>query len=774
MCNIVRIFLVSIVISVLLGTKCVLAMDGFWSVGADNPGNWSVSTNWTSGIIADGFDSIASFQLDTPTGGSTVYIDAPVGQTIGKLTVGYDLNPTSSGGWLFYGKTLNIASTTSSGQLVIDNLGNGKYVEISAPIEVADGTNLSKLNGGRLKLSGNTKVNNGNTTIGDGSTIDLTGSLSTLMTTPFNPAAPPSNGITYINGGSSINMSGSSQLTGGYLISLGMDAGNGAINVNDSANINAVEIRVGDHMDPRWSTDSGGHMSVNNNAVVTTTGDFYVGNKANGVLNINGNATMTVGGTLYTSVNAYWYDSGGGVWIGVPNSGTVNVSGTSKLNAETISLEGNWVSTGYCTGYLNVTDSATVTTTGDLRVARRNGSTAGTLTIDKNAQVNVAGQLAVGMDNNVSGTVNISALPGETAKLTAGSIALGLANTASGILNVSGYAIVNTGSITISPTGRGGTRQLNLSDNATVATTGNLNIGSSTDWTRTTFIEIKNNSSLNIGGEANLYDAYVYISNDAKMSVVGDLILGHADIGSGAAYSDLDVTGRGASTSTALTVGGNMTISSGKLVVNGISNSATPGDGQLGLTGVGSKFYFNGADLSSGVNSTTFMQGLSGAVIQAGGARFNLFDNNALISRNITIAQPLQGSVGDGGLSVGGDGTLILTGALTYTGTTTLDGASTLKIFSPGTTSLSSVITTGATPNTHLVIGNGLTQSLVSFDSVAVSNLTIGAGSKLTIKPLTGATLSSSAVNAVPEPSILVLLTIAVASFIIFARPRYQ
>jgi autotransporter-associated beta strand protein len=80
-------------------------------------------------------------------------------------------------------------------------------------------------------------------------------------------------------------------------------------------------------------------------------------------------------------------------------------------------------------------------------------------------------------------------------------------------------------------------------------------------------------------------------------------------------------------------------------------------------------FNFNGGTLQPTVNSTTFLQGLNNAYVQAGGAIFNTATNN--ITVNQPLLAPLAGP--DGGLIKLGTGTLTLGGVNTYTNTTTVN-----------------------------------------------------------------------------------------------------
>ncbi len=211
-------------------------------------------------------------------------------------------------------------------------------------------------------LSGVATVNNGNTTIGDGSTVNLTGTLSTLTTTPWDPNAPPTTGLTYIAGGSTVSLSGrTASLKSGYDTWIGMDGTNGTLNVGLS------------------SADS---------ATVTLNSGLWVG-----------------GGTA-----------------GSANVGTINVRGNSTLSttAGWNKIEiGDW---GSATGVLNIYDSGTVST-GDLRVGH-NDSSVGTVNVYNSGHLN-SGEFRIGDNTDPSvagsgGTVNLNNQSQMNATNTAG------------------------------------------------------------------------------------------------------------------------------------------------------------------------------------------------------------------------------------------------------------------------------------------------------------------------------------------------------------------
>jgi autotransporter-associated beta strand protein len=132
--------------------------------------------------------------------------------------------------------------------------------------------------------------------------------------------------------------------------------------------------------------------------------------------------------------------------------------------------------------------------------------------------------------------------------------------------------------------------------------------------------------------------------------------------------------------------------------------------------------------------------------------------SNIIINAAAGTSLHVSGPVGETGeskmLSKTGAGMLVLSGELNYTGLTSINEGD-LQINSIGNVSLADISGLG-----DLGIGDGVNATALTTDSVNVGILTIGAGSKLVIRPLPGGPLSESIV-AVPEPNTFVLLSIA-------------
>jgi autotransporter-associated beta strand protein len=110
---------------------------------------------------------------------------------------------------------------------------------------------------------------------------------------------------------------------------------------------------------------------------------------------------------------------------------------------------------------------------------------------------------------------------------------------------------------------------------------------------------------------------------------------------------------------------------------------------------------FNGGTLKAGTNNSSFLQGLTQATVQSGGA---IIDDGG---HAITIGQSLVDGGSGGGLTKLGSGTLILTNTSTYSGSTTVSNG-TLEV--DGNLSASSVtVASGGALSGNGTLGAGVT-----------------------------------------------------------------
>jgi autotransporter-associated beta strand protein len=135
--------------------------NGTW-ISTNSSGLWSATSNWLGGQVASGNASAnytAFFNaVDITADPTVVHLDSP--QYMGVLVFG-DLNPNSAAGWLLdnNGSALNILTLTGQTNIVVNALGAGKQVTISA--NIAGTTGLKKTGAGTLDLNGGNMLTGG-------------------------------------------------------------------------------------------------------------------------------------------------------------------------------------------------------------------------------------------------------------------------------------------------------------------------------------------------------------------------------------------------------------------------------------------------------------------------------------------------------------------------------------------------------------------------------------------------------------------------------------
>ena len=422
----------------------------------------------------------------------------------------------------------------------------------------------------------------------------------------------------------------------------------------------------GNFNDTTWSGDK--PPTANDNATLkngANTVTINTNETVNDIVTDNNGTYMQTAGTVGQGTNGGWFRMGTGPGSNATynlQGGILNMGSAAEINVG----EANGA-TGLAT--LNVSGGTLNNTAGGFQIAiggQDNGgngvgtgllilSSTTTAGVTTSGVINNNNELWLGENSGSKGTMNMS---GGTLN-QANWFAIGR-NSATGTLNLSGGTLNKTGggNITVAGIGTAQTGTINQ-------TGGTLNNTTSGTWIGETGHGVWNLS----GGTANL---------------------------GGTGYLDIDRAG--VSTTTGIV---NLS-GTGLLTVSQIQKSGTAGTGT---------FNFNGGKLQASKTNATFMQGLTTANVQTGGATI---DPNSF---TITIAQPLLGSVGDGGLTVNDStaapgGTLILTGANTYTGATTITNG-TLQLGN-GTTGNDGTISTtsGVTDNSALVYNIFTNQNL--------------------------------------------------------------
>lgn len=649
------------------------------TIGGDLPvwtgvqnGNWTTNviggaSNWrlqTGGTPTDYIAGDTVLFDDTATGTTTISIStanvAPTSTTFDNSTREYTI--TSSGGFGISGGTL-IKSGAASLTLATQNSYAGGTILNGGTLNLghssALGTGLLTVNGGTIDntsgapivLSGNNAVTlassatlafkgtnplnfgTGAVTLGiDASTATFTiANNSTLPGTSLTFGGPITSGIGGIAGAKTLSIEG----TGNTVLSGDITRGSAtALNVNmnttgmltlsgpassiSTLNINGGPNSVVDLGPGNLTVANGGGnivQSITGGVINATGGGSLVLGSANGDFGTLGGTTLTVNARL-SGANAvdFWDANGGGLGTIVLAAANANTGGMNVENTRVV------IPTG---GAINAPNTANV---GQVNVGTLNAITAalelngGTINATKTA----APSLVVGNANGTTGSLTMSAgTINSTSELwVAGGNAatFGALTMRAGTVNVgnwlavgrSGSGIINVEGGTLSVTGQ------NFTTGSFGGAFGVANLTGGTVNVTNTAVD-QGGFLVAEGGNANFN-----ISGSAALNISGARGL-HIGVGAGTGIANLN----GGTVTTPLVQKG-----AGTAILN-----------------------FDGGTLKASASSATFMQGLTSAYVNDGGA---IIDDGGF---NITVSQPLLAPPG------AGVSTVVVSAASGYVGT---------------------------------------------------------------------------------------------------------
>lgn len=226
-------------------------------------------------------------------------------------------------------------------------------------------------------------------------------------------------------------------------------------------------------------------------------------------------------------------------------------------------------------------------------------------------------------------------------------------------------------------------------------------------------------------GEFDITNGGLYLENGSSIKLVrgnnntganvvnqaGGTVTFYSDAGVTVGGGNLDLNYAGGASSS-----GTYNLNGGTLTVPQIIASSSAG---------GSTFNFNGGTLEPAASSATFMQGLTSVNLRNNGAKIDTAGFNVTIGQALLHSAIGGDNAVDGGLTKNGAGTLTLSGANTYTGTTSIN-AGTLALAGGGSIVSSPNISIGSGANLSAASGLilGVAQTLTGNGTVQ-GNLTV-------------------------------------------------
>lgn len=606
--------------------------------------------------------------------------------------------------------TINLTGGVTTGTVYFDS-NTVNYTLNAAGPGLSGATALVKSGTSTLTLNG-TNSHTGGTALYGGTLV--LGSTTALGNNVLNVAAG-----TLLNNAGAITLSGASVLAGDFTVDgtanttlSGAFSGTGTIyktgsgtltmtgNMNQFVTVNQGTLTVSGGTFGGNKMAGAGVVTVNSGATFIISGAHGFGGSDTGmtesvVLNggtmtllneqyFNGitftNATVNGAGQFRASNATNFRVTGGTSTV----SNSFSLVGSANFNSDagaTLLLTGV-VSSG---GAFNTTGAGNIVMSGNNTYTGATRLSGGTLTLDY-ATNNTSKLAAAGVLNFAGGTLNLS---GGSFAQTVGSTVL-VEGTASAITRTSGTATIALGALTL---GSGAT--LNLTGAGIATTTNSLVNGA--------LVGVTFNGGLASKDGSNFITAYSGAYVDvARLAPTAQIISNDAT----ANVRIVEGSGAVATLSTA----------AGTVNINSLTNTATGGPVSIAIGGTlrigtgmvlsaagASPLSFTGGNLTAGAANNV-----------AGGLSINEDSGTATISAAI-----VNNGTGVVSLSKGGAGTLILSGANTYTGSTSVSGG-VLQVGTGGTTGN---IGAGA-----ITINNG-TLVFNRSDSLTVASVISGTGS---------------------------------------------
>jgi autotransporter-associated beta strand protein len=306
-------------LAIAAATSAAYGASGTWTF--DGNGNWSDTTKWSGGTVADGAGSAADFSTIDITGDRTVTLDAA--HTISTLNFG-DAGTPPDHNWILSGP-----NTLTMGAVPLINVTD-ETATLGVPLAGTAG--LTKVGAGILTFLG-TNTYTGTTLLSNG-VVNYSGASKSTSGGIFNVGGPAGTAVVNINTTGGLTNNGSSYGVGGQQGDT-TDTSVGIINLiagtlNNGNNNNYTEIGTGSlNGNAHTGTTSYGCINLQTNAAFITLGSsgIRVGAGGIGVFNQTGG---TLNSSRYfalgTQPNGGTAANAGGTGLGVFLGGTATVA----------------------------------------------------------------------------------------------------------------------------------------------------------------------------------------------------------------------------------------------------------------------------------------------------------------------------------------------------------------------------------------------------------------------------------------------------------------
>jgi autotransporter-associated beta strand protein len=653
----------------------------------------------SGGLVKSGAGTLTLTSASTYSGGTTVAggtLSLGVSGAAGTGAI------TTTGSVIDYANGIDVANSIviNSTTTQLQALTGVTATQSGVISETGGARPLEKIGAGTLILTGAntytgvTTITAGTLQIGAGGTAGgIAGNIANNSTLTFNR----SDDVTYAGvisgtggltkqGSNTLILTGANTYTGGTTISVGtiqVGAGGTAGSITGNVVVNGASLTFNrsDAYTFAGNVSGTGTLIVNGGGTLTVTGTNTNANSTN----INNGSTLQVGnggtsGSIASTVNVNT-----GATLQFNRSDTVTFDQTiagvgtlSKIGSNTLILTG-----------FNVYTGATVITAGTLQVGA--GGTAGNL---GSGNVSNSGTLAFNRSDAmtyagvISGTGAVSKAGAGTTTLTGANTYTGGTTITAGSLRLgTGGSLASTGAMTVN----GGSFDLNgisQTVGALSGTGGSIVLGSGTLTTSSSSNTTLASVISGTGGFTRAGTGTIILTGANTYTGGTTISGGTLQLGNGGATGS---------------IAGNV-VNNGTLAVSRTANTYLFFAGEISGTGsvsvlsgifdvTGTNTYTGGTTVASGAELDIANGGTAGSITG------NIANSGAVIfnrSDSYTYSGIISGT-GTVGKSGGASGTLILTGANTYTGTTTIYNG-TLQIGAGGTSgSIVSDVTGGST-----------------------------------------------------------------------------